>query len=224
MSDPQQRLSPTEVATAGMDDWRQIRHTLRARFTTGDFATGLAFVNRIGAAAEATNHHPDVTLTYPEVRVTLTSHDAEGITSRDIDLAREISSIASESGIGHDTSITDVELALDTADHTRLAGFYAALFGARDHDGGVDLDTGQAPALWFQTPSEEGFALPPASPPQRWHLDVWVSVDEAEARVASVLDAGGTLIDDRSAPSFWVIEDADGNRSCICSVAGPLEG
>ena len=219
MSDPQARLSPGQVAAAALDDWRQIRDTLRARFRTGDFATGLAFVNRVGAAAEGADHHPDVILTYPEVRVSLTSHDAGGLTSRDIDLAREISAIAAEAGIGHDTSITDVDLALDTADHAPLAGFYAALFGVGDHDGGPDVVSDQAGSMWFQTPSDEGVRLPPASPPQRGHLDVWVSPDEAERRVQAVLDACGTLISDASAPSFWVLEDADGNRSCVCAVS-----
>ncbi len=224
MSDPQQRLSPTKVAAAGLDDWRQIRDTLRARFSTGDFAVGLEFVNRVGAAAERADHHPDVTLTYPEVRVSLTSHDVSGLTVRDLDLARAISAIATEMGIGHDTSVTDVELALDTPDHRALSGFYAALFGVGDHDGGPDVVSDQAPSMWFQTPSDEGVPLPPAEPPQRWHLDVWVAADEAEARLRAVLDAGGALISDASAPSFWVVEDADGNRSCVCSVAGPLEG
>lgn len=218
MSD-QLRLSPAQVAAAGLDDWRQIRDTLRTRFRTGDFVTGLDFVNRVGAVAERRNHHPDVMLTYPEVAITLTSHDVAGLTDRDIDLAREISAIASELGLGHDTSVTDVELALDTADHQPLSDFYAALLDAEQRADGLDIVTGRPPAMWFQTPSDEGIGLPPASPPQRWHLDVWVSPDEAERRVQAVLDAGGRLISDASAPSFWVLEDADGNRSCVCAVS-----
>ena len=219
----QTRLSPAQVAAAGLAEWRQIRHTLRARFRTGDFARGLELINRIGDAAERRNHHPDITLTYPEVGVSLTSHDLGGITGRDIDLAREISTIAADLGIGHDTSITDVDLALDTDDQTAVVGFYAALLDAKDTGSG-DLAPGQAPPMWFQEPSTDTPLLPPASPPQRWHLDVWVPIDEAEARVDAILAAGGTLVSDAMAPSFWVVEDADGNRSCVCSVAGPLEG
>ena len=91
MADPKKTLTPTEIADAALADWQQDGETLTARFATGDFATGLDLVNRIGAAAEAANHHPDLTLTYPEVGVTLYSHDVGGITSRDIDLARVIS-------------------------------------------------------------------------------------------------------------------------------------
>ena len=91
MADPKKTLTPTEIADAALADWQQDGETLTARFATGDFATGLDLVNRIGAAAEAANHHPDLTLTYPEVGVTLSRHDVGGITSRDIDLARVIS-------------------------------------------------------------------------------------------------------------------------------------
>ncbi|QCU77634.1 4a-hydroxytetrahydrobiopterin dehydratase [Citricoccus sp. SGAir0253] len=98
MSDPQRRLTPAEVDAAGLADWRHAEDTLRARFRTGSFAKGLELVNRIGAAAEAANHHPDVLLTYPAVGVTLSSHDVGGITSRDLDLARTISEQAADIG------------------------------------------------------------------------------------------------------------------------------
>jgi len=90
MADPKQTLTPEQIVDAGLTAWRQEGETLTARFTTGDFATGLALVNRIGASAEEADHHPDLLLTYPEVAVTLSSHDVGGITSRDIDLARTI--------------------------------------------------------------------------------------------------------------------------------------
>ncbi len=73
--------------------------------------------------------------------------------------------------------------------------------------------------MWFQAPESGGTALPPSEPPQRWHLDVWVPVDEAERRLHAVLDAGGHLVSDAEAPSYWVVEDAEGNRSCICTAA-----
>jgi 4a-hydroxytetrahydrobiopterin dehydratase len=223
MGDSKHKLSVAEVEAAGLDGWRLVLNLLRARFRTGDFATGLALVDRIGAAAEEADHHPDVTLTYPEVRVTLSSHDVGGITSRDVDLARRISAFAAEAGaepLPRDQ--TAVELALDTADGGRLGGFYAALFGADLTDWGPFDSSGQTTPLWFQTPDDGDaeHALPEADPPQRWHLDVWVPADEAEARVQAVVDAGGRLVSDRAAPSYWVLEDADGNRSCICSHAG----
>ncbi len=98
MTDPQRKLSATDVAEAGLTGWHLTGDALTATFRTRKFSTGLEFVNRIGASAEEANHHPDLTLTYPEVSVTLSSHDAGGITSRDIDLARTISGHASDLG------------------------------------------------------------------------------------------------------------------------------
>ena len=218
MADPKQKLTLTEVAEAGLEDWRPVLGELRARFTTGNFATGLAFVDRIGAAAEQANHHPDLRLAYTEVLVSLSSHDVGGITVRDLDLARRISGFAAEAGIGADPAgISVVELGLDTADGGRLGGFYAALLGARaDGDQVVDA-SGQVPALWFQEPGEDGPALPEPATEQRWHLDVWMPPEAAERRLQAVLDAGGRLVSDAAAPSYWVVEDADGNRSCLCT-------
>lgn len=99
MTDPKQTLTPEQIADAGLTGWHQEGEALTARFDTGDFATGLAFVNRVGVSAEAANHHPDILLTYPEVTVTLSSHDVGSVTSRDIDLARTVSAHAEELGI-----------------------------------------------------------------------------------------------------------------------------
>ncbi|TYL52124.1 4a-hydroxytetrahydrobiopterin dehydratase [Nocardioides sp. BGMRC 2183] len=224
MSDPKQRLSEQEVRAARLDDWRQLLGRIRARFRTGDFATGLVLVERIGASAEAADHHPDVSLTYPEVIVTLSSHDVHGITSRDVELARAISAHAADLGVEADVAgLTELELGLDTPAGERLAPFYSALLGSTVQQGEPVHPSGQVPTVWWQEPGEpdeEGPALPAPAVEQRWHFDVWVPHDEAERRLQAVLDAGGTLVSDAAAPSYWVIADADGNRSCICTSAG----
>jgi 4a-hydroxytetrahydrobiopterin dehydratase len=195
MAEPRTTLSASQVSEAGPPDWRQILGRLKARFRTGDFRTGLALVNKIGASAEAADHHPDIQLTYSDVIVTLTSHDVGGITSRDLELARQINSHAAELGIDADTSgLTQLELGLDTALGQQLAPFYAALLGGTVEDGEPVDPSGQVPTVWWQ--------------------------DEGERRLQAVLDAGGRLVSDRAAPSYWVVEDADGNRSCICTPAG----
>ena len=223
MTEPLEKLTAAQVREAGLADWRQILGRVKARFRTGDFATGLALVNGIGEVAEAANHHPDILLSYSDVIVTLSSHDVGGITRRDLDLAREISRSASELGIEADVSgLTQLELGLDTQGGARLAPFYAALLGGTvDHGEPVD-PSGQVPTVWWQEPNDvdEQWALPEQSFEQRWHFDVWVPDDEGERRLQAVLAAGGRLVSDRAAPAYWVVEDADGNRSCICTPAG----
>jgi len=99
MFDPQPKLSPAEVAEAGLTGWRLTGEALAAAFRTRKFSTGLGLLNRFGASAEEANHHPDLTLTYPQVRVTLSNYDVGGITSRDIDLAPTISGQAADLGV-----------------------------------------------------------------------------------------------------------------------------
>lgn len=217
----QQRLTEAQVRDAGIDDWRQILGSLKARFRTGDFATGLALVNKIGEAAEAADHHPDISLTYTDVIATLSSHDEQGITRRDLNLARQISAGAAALGVEADVSgLTQLELGLDTTAGQRLAPFYAALFRA-ELDGDEPVDpSGQVPTVWWQEPHDLGPALPDQPFEQRWHFDVWVAHDEGQHRLQAVLDAGGRLVSDAAAPAYWVVEDADGNRSCICTPSG----
>ncbi|WP_426243929.1 4a-hydroxytetrahydrobiopterin dehydratase [Nocardioides sp. LHG3406-4] len=218
--DPQLRLTHDEVAAAGLDDWRELPGVIAARFLTGDFATGLALVDRIGAAAEDADHHPDITLTYPSVAVTLASHDVGGITSRDIELARLISGYAAEAGVPADPAgLARVELGLDASDGGRLAPFWAALIGGEAKQNEVVDPSGQLPPVWFQD-ADPDYQRAEDEVEQRFHLDVWVPRDQGEQRLQAVLEAGGRLVSDAEAPAFWVVQDADGNRSCICTPAG----
>ncbi len=92
-------LTSDQIEAARLTEWRLGDGALHARYRTGDFATGLRLVNRIGEAAEAANHHPDLDLRYPHLDVHLHSHDAGGVTTRDLTLARTISDIAAALGI-----------------------------------------------------------------------------------------------------------------------------
>ncbi len=58
-----------------------------------DFAGALRFVNQVGAAAEKAGHHPDIDIRYSRVRLMLVTHDAHGITAKDISLAQLVESL-----------------------------------------------------------------------------------------------------------------------------------
>ncbi|MCA9491104.1 MAG: 4a-hydroxytetrahydrobiopterin dehydratase [Myxococcales bacterium] len=72
------------------DDWREVDGRLVRTFAFPDFATGLAFVVRVGALADEQDHHPDVHLRWGSVRLELWSHDVGAITGRDRRLATAI--------------------------------------------------------------------------------------------------------------------------------------
>ncbi|HHU66815.1 4a-hydroxytetrahydrobiopterin dehydratase [Corynebacterium sp.] len=90
MTDTKKILSAAEIADADLTGWKNRGGHIEASFDTGDFATGLRLVNLIGASAEEADHHPDITLTYGQVDVALSSHDVGGLTVRDVRLARVI--------------------------------------------------------------------------------------------------------------------------------------
>lgn len=96
------KLAPSEVFDEQLDDWRLLAGQLHARFRTRTFHAGVQLIDRIGAAADAADHHPDVDLRYSYVHVAMSSHDVQGITRRDVRLARAISEFANEAGIESD--------------------------------------------------------------------------------------------------------------------------
>jgi 4a-hydroxytetrahydrobiopterin dehydratase len=206
-------LTGQQIHDEGLNGWRKVLNKLIVRFETGDFNTGAALVVKIAEAADEVNHHPDVDLRYPHLTVSLLSHDVGAITPRDIRLARRISELAADAGVSPAAEAPDViELALDTPNHESVRPFYEALLGYKQQSSDDLVDgADRTPSLWFQKTDSD------APDRQRWHLDVSVPHDVAEARIQAAVDAGGKLVDEGAAPAFWVLEDPDGNRSCICT-------
>jgi 4a-hydroxytetrahydrobiopterin dehydratase len=201
------------TATSGCDDWRVVLGAVEAEFTAGSFEAAGQLIAAIAAAADEADHHPDVGLRYPgRVHVTLTTHHAGGLTTRDVDLARRISALAAEAGATADAAaVQRVEIAIDTLDADRIRPFWAAVLGYRD-DGGTLVDPrGVGPPVWFQQMDE------PRTDRDRFHIDVSVPHDQADARVADAIEAGGRLVEDRFARAWWVLADADGNEACVCT-------
>jgi len=202
----------------GLTDWRMMFQTLETRFATGSFARGLDLVARIGEVAEEVDHHPELDLRHATLHVRLISRDVFGVTRRDLDLARRISAIAAELGVGADPGVVEiVELALDTPDHAAIKPFWRAVLGYEDHplhDREVRDLQGIGPALWFQQTD------PHDEPRQRFHLDVRVPAEVAGPRIRAALDAGGTLVSDERAPSFVVLADPQGNKVCVTTGLG----
>ena len=210
------KLSMAEVAARLNGDFRQLVWRVGAHYRTADFASALALAQSIGAAADEINHHPDLRVGWGYVEVWVSSHDVGGITERDLRLADHVAQIATQHGAKADPHrLVVVELGLDTWEKGDVAPFWAAMLGWK-----VDAASGEilappysSPTVWWQqTDAHE-------APRQRWHLDVWVPADVAQQRVEAATAAGGTLVDESHAPSFWVLEDAQGNRGCVCAVS-----
>jgi len=205
-------VSPEEFGELdGLDDWRVLLDSIHATFTAPDYLVAAELVKTIAAIAEEHVHHPDVELRYPgRVHVALTTHATGGLTTLDVDVARAISAAASSASATSDPSDTRaMELGIDSMDADRIRPFWAAVLGYRDRGGYLVDPTGVGPSVWFQQMTEPRFER------NRIHVDVIVPHDVAEQRVADALAAGGILLTDEYARSWWVLADADGNEACI---------
>ena len=77
---------------ASLSGWQRDGQQIRKEYSFGSYMDGIAFVNRVAGLAEKMDHHPDRLVGYRRVTVTLSSHDAGGITARDLRLAEAIDS------------------------------------------------------------------------------------------------------------------------------------
>jgi 4a-hydroxytetrahydrobiopterin dehydratase len=89
------RLSDTALQDAlrALPEWRLEQGALVRDYSFQDFAAAFSFVTRLALLAERSDHHPDLDIRYNKVRVALLSHDAGGITERDVKAARVISAL-----------------------------------------------------------------------------------------------------------------------------------
>ena len=74
-------------------EWSQNGEALQRTISFDDFASAMGFVNAVADLAERRQHHPDILIRYNKVTLTLTTHDAGGLTSSDFDSAAAIDAI-----------------------------------------------------------------------------------------------------------------------------------
>jgi 4a-hydroxytetrahydrobiopterin dehydratase len=82
-----------QAALASLPGWGRVEREIEKTFECASFADAIAFVVRIGFLAEQANHHPDIDVRWRKVRVVLTTHDAGGLTTNDINLAGAIEDV-----------------------------------------------------------------------------------------------------------------------------------
>ncbi|RAO08899.1 4a-hydroxytetrahydrobiopterin dehydratase [Micromonospora noduli] len=196
-------------AADGVEDWRSLYHLVSAYFPTGSLSKGIALVDEIGRLAdEAQQQHLTIDLRDTGVTVSLNR--------RDVSLARRISAAAKELSLPADpTAVQLINVTLDALAGADVLPFWQALLGYRQI--GDDY-------LFDPSRRGPGFGLQPMDEarPQRnrLHLDIAVPHDQAEARIAAALAAGGHLVSDAHAPMWWVLADAEGNEACVATWVG----
>jgi 4a-hydroxytetrahydrobiopterin dehydratase len=145
------------------------------------------------------------------------------VTTRDTLLAEQVTEAVHELGLSISPPsagprpVQALELAIDALDIAAIRPFWKAVLAYTDEPGRDGPEAAivdpawQGPAIWFQQMDQ------PRPQRNRIHLDITVAHDEAEARVQAALDAGGVLVSDAAARSFWILADAEGNEVCVCT-------
>ena len=90
-----------QQALKGLPGWAEVagREAIAKTFTFKDFNEAFGFMARVALVAEKNDHHPEWRNVYKTVEVVLATHDAGGVTARDIELARVMNAIAGQLGV-----------------------------------------------------------------------------------------------------------------------------
>jgi 4a-hydroxytetrahydrobiopterin dehydratase len=212
-------ITPRQFHEAdGVEDWRVVGEGACAYFRTGSFAAGARLVDAIGGLAGLDDHHPDVDLRHGGVTVRLiTVTDGYfGLSQRDVELARQVSAVARRLGVPADPSeVQTVQVTIDALVIPEVLPFWRAVLGYRERSDTPEEDLvdprGRGASFWFQQMDA------PRPQRNRIHIDVWVPYEQAEARIAGAIAAGGRLVTDEHAPAWWVLADAEGNEACVAT-------
>jgi len=215
------------AAVAGIG-WRYLLGTLAVSVAV----LSLAQASEVAAAAVAASGqdadgHLRVDMRPDRVELSVQTRALGAVTGRDTRLAHRIADAVAGLGLapagatsaGSPRPVQILEMAIDAVDIPAIRPFWKAVIGYVDEpgsDGAQDAivdPAGQLPAIWFQQMDA------PRPQRNRVHFDITVAHDEAEPRVRAALAAGGRLVDDSFARSFWVLADAEGNEVCVCTWA-----
>jgi pterin-4a-carbinolamine dehydratase len=225
------QISSRQEASEAVQDhgWRYLLGTLQTSVPVGTLAQAISLAaDAVAVCGDDADRHLRVDVRRDRAVFTLQSLDRATVTTRDIELARQISATADKSGFlpepgigpGAPRSVQLLEIAIDALNIAGIRPFWKAVLGYTDEAGAeVSEDPladpiGQGPAIWFQ---QMGSARPQRN---RIHIDISVPHDEAPRRIEAALAAGGRLVSAARAPAFWVLADPEGNEACVTTWQG----
>ncbi len=206
--------------------WRYLLGTLCASVPVGSLARAQEVaLAAIAAAGQDADGHLRIDLRPDRVELSVQTRALDAVTGRDTQLAHRITAAVTGLGLqltgqtsaGAPRPVQMLELAIDALDIAAIRPFWKAVLAYTDEPTGSGPEdalvdpAGQLPAIWFQQMDA------PRPQRNRIHFDITVAHDEADARIAAAVAAGGRLVDDSAARSFWILADAEGNEVCVCT-------
>lgn len=217
------RLTPRQFHDAdGLEDWRVLGEGACIYFPTTSLAHSASLVQAIAGFEGIEAHRPaiDVRDGGVTIRLISVSTDFMGMTQLDVDIARQISAVARGLGLTADPTGVQSFLVIPGAPNVKeIMPFWRAILGYEPRPDSPDEDLvdpkDRGPAFWFEgmeQPREDGLGA--------IHVAVWVPYEQAEARVAAAIAAGGRLVRDDFAPAWWTLADPAGNEADVATTMG----
>jgi pterin-4a-carbinolamine dehydratase/predicted enzyme related to lactoylglutathione lyase len=216
---PGRLVAPDEFRAAeGVDDWRVLQGA-SAFYPAGDFDTGVELVARSARLAEEAGVPLFADLRHDGVTLRVGPPEDGWIDRRRLDVARAAQAAARDLGLRADPStLRDVQLTFDALDIGVVRRFWAAALGyATREDTDLYDPLLRGPSVFIQ-PMDA-----PREQRNRIHVDVFVPADEADARVAAAVAAGGRVVRDAEAPFWRTVADPEGNEVDIAVSVGRAE-
>jgi len=216
-------ITPSEFhAASGVEDWRVLGDGACIFFRTVSFAESARLLQAIGDLPGLEDHPPavDVRKGGVTIRLITWAEDYGGMAERDLENARAVSDVARDLGLSADPTAVQSFLVIPGAlDIGAVMPFWRAALGYEPRIDSPDEDLvdphDRLPGFWFEAMDEPrpdgGGAI---------HVAVWVPHEQAEARIAAALAAGGRMVRDEFAPRWWTLADAAGNEIDIATVKG----
>ncbi len=213
-------MSPREFHEAeGVEEWRLTSEGATAFFRTRSFAESARFVQAISELQGVENHRPGVDVRHDGVTLHMITYtdDYFGLSQRDVELARQISAAARKLSLTADPSAVQSLLIIPGATNiAKVIPFWRAVLGYEPRRDSPDADLvdprDRGPAFWFEQMNE-----PRGDGGGAIHVAIWVPYEQAEARIAAALAAGGRMVRDEFAPAWWTLADAAGNEADIAT-------
>jgi 4a-hydroxytetrahydrobiopterin dehydratase len=210
------------LAAEGVENWRVISDGATAFFPTKTLADAAKLVDAISAVEGIEAHRPWIDIRDDGVTVRFMTRRVEnyGLSTDDLDLARKVDAVAQQQGLQSDPrSIQSLLIIPGAPDRSAILPFWRAVLAYEPRIDSPEEDLvdphNRDAAFWFEQMDEPrpdgGGAI---------HVAVWVPIDQAEARVTAALAAGGRMVRDQNAPSWWTLADAYGNEVDVATVGG----
>ncbi len=198
------------LAADGLEDWVVLHGGPTAVYKVQSLSEATRLTQSIAQLPGLNGTKAQLTIVSERVTVRLT-REVWNIEAEHIEVARAISKVASSFGaVADPLQVQEIQIAISAKPDAIDLPFWRAVLGYEPmlDDNAID-PLGNGSTVWMQELSEK------KSLKHAMHIDVSVSKEHIQDRLAAAVSASGIIVDDAHAPASWILSDKSGNKVCI---------